>query len=194
MDAIAVFAHHDVVDPSSELRPLDGVDVRSVAEALDDVDRDTTWWYDPTTGQVEPGVSEEIATEFGDDDEPGERGLVPIESQGSGAAYGDMVTFASAVSDRRARDLLQRALEGRGAFRRFRDTLHEFEELVGPWRAFSQARSERRAIEWLAAEGHVEPADAEAARTATDDAAASSLDAVGRVTGLPLDVSELTGR
>ena len=66
------------------------------------------------------GVAEWMADEFGDDDEPEDRGLVPIESHGSRAAYGDMVTFASAVSDRRGRDLLQRALEGRGAFRRFR--------------------------------------------------------------------------
>ncbi len=36
-------------------RPIDAVDVRSVAEALDDGDRDTRWWYDLATGQVEPG-------------------------------------------------------------------------------------------------------------------------------------------
>ncbi|MET0661722.1 MAG: UPF0158 family protein, partial [Ilumatobacteraceae bacterium] len=80
---------------------------------------------------------------------PEDRGLVPIEPYGSRAAYEDMATFASAVSDRRAADLLHRALEGRGAFRRFRDTLHEFEDLVDPWRAYAQARSEQRAIDWL---------------------------------------------
>ena len=105
---------------------------------------------------------------------------MPIESSGSRAAYGDMVTFASAVSDRRAADLLQRALEGRGAFRRFRDTLHEFEDLVGPWRAYAQARSERRAIDWLVNEGHVDPADAEVATTTRDAAASSVLESVGQ--------------
>ncbi len=52
----------------------------------------------------------------------------------------------SATTDAAA--LLQRALEGRGAFRRFHDTLHEFEG--GPWRGFAQARSEARSIDWLA--------------------------------------------
>jgi hypothetical protein len=178
----------------SEQRPLDTVDVRSVAEALDDGDPDTVWWYDPSTGQVELGVAEALADEFGDDDEPGERGLVPIESHRSRAAYEDMVRFASAVGDPRAADLLQRALEGRGAFRRFRDTLHEFEDLVGPWRAYSQARSELRAIDWLVNEGHVDPADVQAATTTRDAAASSVLESVGQATGPRLDVTELAGR
>jgi hypothetical protein len=119
---------------------------------------------------------------------------VPIESHGSRAAYDDMVTVASAVSDRRAADLLQRALEGRGAFRRFHDTLHEFEDLVGPWRAYARARSELRAIDWLVNEGHVDPADAEVATTTRDAAVSSVLESVEHTSGLRLDVAELAGR
>jgi hypothetical protein len=194
MDGAVVDAHHGVVGAPSQPRPVEAIDVRGVAEALDDGDRDTTWWYDPSTGQVELGVAEWVAAEFGDDDEPQDRGLVPIESHGSRAAYDDMATFASAVGDRRAADLLQRALEGRGAFRRFRDTLHEFEDLVGPWRALAQARSEGRAIDWLVDEGHADPAGAEAARATRVAAAASALDAVGHQRGLRLEVTELAGR
>lgn len=194
MDGTAVDAHHGIVDAPSGPRPVDAIDVRGVAEALDDGDRETAWWYDPSTGQVEPGVSEWMADEFGDDDEPEERGLVPIDSAGSRAAYGDMVTFASAVGDRRASDLLQRALEGGGAFRRFRDTPHESEDLVGPWRAYANARSELRAIDWLEGEGHVDPADAEVAMATRDAAASRALEAVGHATGLRLDVTELAGR
>ena len=179
---------------ASEPRPLDGVDVRGVAEALDDGDRDTTWWYDPSTGQAEPGVAGWIADELGDDDDPEDRGLVPIESHGSRAAYADMVTFASAVGDRRAADLLERALEGRGAFRRFRDTLHEFEDLVGPWRDSAQARAELRAIDWLVSEGHVDPADAASAMAAREATVTSVLESVGRASGLRLEVTELAGR
>lgn len=183
-----------MVDEPSGPRPIDSVDVRGVAEALDDGDRDTTWWYDPSSGQVEMGVSEWLAAEFDHDDEPEDRGLVPIEPYGSRAGYEDMATFASAVSDRRAADLLRRALEGRGAFRRFRDTLHEFEDLVGPWRAYAQARSEQRAIDWLVNEGHVDPVDAAVATTTRDAAASSVLESVGHTSGLRLDVSELAGR
>jgi hypothetical protein len=182
------------VSSRPDRRPIDSIDVRGVAEALGDGDRDATWWYDPSTGQVELGVSEWIADEFGDDDDPEDRGLVPIESSGSRAAYADMVTFASAVGDRRAADLLERALEGRGAFRRFRDTLHEFEELDGPWRDYAQARAELRAIDWLVSEGHVDPAAAESATTARDATATSVLESVGRVSGLRLDAAELAER
>jgi hypothetical protein len=187
-------AHDDAVGAASEPRPIEAIDVRGVAEVLDDGDRDTRWWYDPSSGQVEPGVADWMAAEFGDDDEPEDRGLVPIESHGSRAAYDDMATFASAVGDHRAPDLLQRALEGRGAFRRFRDTMHEFEDLVGPWRAFAQARSEGRAIDWLADEGHVDPAGAEAAAAIRVAAASSVLASVGHSTGLCVEVTELAGR
>ena len=168
--------HHVVMSAdAAPKRRVDDVDVRSVAEALDDGDRDTRWWYDPATGQVELGVAEWMTDEFGDDDDPAERGLVPIESAGSRAAYQDMVAFAMAVGDRRIADLLQRALEGRGAFRRFRDTLHEFVELDEPWRTYAQARAETRAIDWLAEEGHVDLAGAEAATAKREATAANAL-------------------
>src|SRR3954471_15710358 len=102
MRSLPCRTHHGVVDARAGSRRVDDVDVRGVGEALDDGDRDTAWWYDPSTGQVEPGVAEWSADAFGDDDPPEDRGLVPIESQGSHAGYGDMVAFASAVSDRRA--------------------------------------------------------------------------------------------
>jgi predicted nucleotidyltransferase len=46
---------------------------------------------------------------------------------------------------------LERAIEGRGAFRRFKDTLFEYPELREAWFAFRDARARRHAVEWLAA-------------------------------------------
>lgn len=105
-----------------------------------------------------------------EDDDPSERGLVPIEPVPSRAAYRDMLDFAETVADAPASDLLMRALEGRGAFRRFRDTLHEFPTLQEHWHTYARAAGERRAIDWLVDWNHVDPTDAEterAARTAT---------------------------
>jgi predicted nucleotidyltransferase len=45
--------------------------------------------------------------------------------------------------------LLARAIEGRGAFRRFKDALFEFPELRETWFKFHDVRMRRRAIEWL---------------------------------------------
>jgi hypothetical protein len=53
------------------------------------------------------------------------------------------------VGDAQARDLLLRAIHGRGAFRRFKDALFDFPELREEWFAFHYRRMRRRAIEWL---------------------------------------------
>lgn len=80
-----------------------------------------------------------------------------------------MEDFAAGVADARSRDLLERALGDRGAFRRFRDTLFDLPELQDAWAACHRARTERRAVEWLAEEGLVDPGSAEAAIRARPD-------------------------
>ena len=61
-----------------------------------------------------------------------------------------MVDFATLVTNERIGRRLARALDGRGAFRRFRAELHEeCPELVPVWFAFRDARAARRAAEWL---------------------------------------------
>ena len=47
-----------------------------------------------------------------------------------------------------------RAIQGRGALRRFKDELYEeYPDLVPAWHAFRDARAERRAVEWLLDQG-----------------------------------------
>ncbi|MFW2335365.1 UPF0158 family protein [Ilumatobacter sp.] len=145
------------------------VDLTAVAEALGDASGETAWWYDPGTGEVEMRAPDWTGVDD-EDDNPSERGLVPIEPAPSRDAYRDMLEFAESVTDAHASDLLVRALEGRGAFRRFRDTLHEFPNLHEQWHTYARAADERRAIDWLVDWNHVDPADGEtehAARTAT---------------------------
>jgi hypothetical protein len=173
---------------------VSGIDVSGVAEALDDGGGETTWWYDPSTGQVEMGVSEWMAADFDEDDDPAERGLVTIESFGSRAAYGDMAAFAAAVGDRRAADLLQRALQGRGAFRRFRDTLADFPDLLTHWSMYARACGESRAIEWLVAEGYVDEADGNAEVATRAAALDAVVAAVGHPRGLLVEVATITER
>jgi predicted nucleotidyltransferase len=73
------------------------------------------------------------------------------------------------VRDSRARDLLERAIAGRGAFRRFKDTLLDLPELRQAWFAFHDVRMEWRAIEWLADRGLVERSVAEREIGARED-------------------------
>jgi len=61
-----------------------------------------------------------------------------------------MADFAAGVSDDRAARRLARAIQGRGAFRRFKDELHEeHPELLPAWYEFRDVRARRRAVEWL---------------------------------------------
>jgi predicted nucleotidyltransferase len=132
----------------------DDVDLDELAEALEDhsaeVSYGHSWWLDPVSGEVRlhnADVDDESA------DDLDEAGLVYIAALPSSVGYEDMEDFIERVRDRRARDLLERAIEGRGAFRRFKDTLFEFPELRQDWFAFRNVRARRHAIEWLQEKG-----------------------------------------
>ena len=135
---------------------LKAVDLRSLCEALEDHSDYTEWWFDPATGTVEPWSSDWSAIDDAEEEHPAERGWIRIEPLSSGEGYDDLVDFTERVRDLRARDLLERAISGRGAFRRFKDTLFEFPELREAWFAFHDARMERRGLQWLADEGLVD--------------------------------------
>lgn len=128
-------------------------DLRSLAEALEDHSDMNEWWLDPTNGQVEPWVADPgFADEVGEA-HPAERDWVRLEAIPSRDSYGDMEDFIARVRDAKARDLLERAIAGRGAFRRFKDTLFDFPELREAWFRFHDVRMERRALQWLADAG-----------------------------------------
>jgi hypothetical protein len=84
------------------------------------------------------------------EDEP-ERWL-RLECVGSRDGWEDMADFAGRQRDQGLRERLERAIEGRGAFGRFRDVVHG-EDLGGQWHAFSADRQIGRSREFLAENG-----------------------------------------
>jgi Uncharacterised protein family (UPF0158) len=140
------------------------VDLADLALALEDHSDEHTWWFDPETGAVEPQSVH--ALDVGDD---GPARMMPIAPLSVSLGYGDMEDFVACVRDIRARDLLERAIVGRGAFRRFKDTLFDFPELRRAWFAFHDARGERRAIEWLVERGLVDADAADEAMNSRSD-------------------------
>jgi Uncharacterised protein family (UPF0158)/Nucleotidyltransferase domain len=178
---------------------LERVDLRSLAEALEDHSPETTWWFDPQTGETEPYVADPVSAALDEEEEDWlDRGLIRIEPIPSREAYGDMEDFIDRVRDSRARDLLERAIAGRGAFRRFKDTLLDFQELREVWFAFHDARMERRVIEWLADQGLLERSLAEREALAREDPQlpelASGFDPVEVATAVAGDLRALYGR
>lgn len=75
-----------------------------------------------------------------------------FDCAGSRDGWRDMAAFGERQHDSTLRERLERAIEGKGAFHRFRDIVHE-EGLAEQWHAFSADRQRGRARAFLAGEG-----------------------------------------
>lgn len=114
---------------------------------------------DVHTGEVWPAAVFEYGIESedeGEDEEEhlddGERWLWVV-SEGSRAGYRDMELFVAGVAEPDLAERMARALDGRGAFRRFRDELARWPDIQDRWYLYSAERRRGRARAWLAAEG-----------------------------------------
>ena len=81
--------------------------------------------------------------------------LIHVEPLGSRVEYAWMAEFAATVADARLRERLEIALDGRGAFRRFKNALLNAPAERERWFAFRDERLRAAAREWLA-DHHVE--------------------------------------
>jgi hypothetical protein len=90
--------------------------------------------------------------------------LIHVEPLGSSVEYGWMAEFAATVGDARLRDLLEVALNGRGAFRRFKDALLDYPAEREAWFAFRDEHVRAAAREWLVENG-IDPTTAPSRRT-----------------------------
>jgi hypothetical protein len=81
---------------------------------------------------------------------------IQVPEADSHEAYRDMQRFISTVRDDRLCDRLWRAIEGRGAFRYFKDVLSEYPAERDRWFAFQAHREHERISDWLSSE-HIEP-------------------------------------
>jgi hypothetical protein len=75
--------------------------------------------------------------------------LLAIEPLGARVEYTWMADFAATVTDGRLRDRLDIALDGRGAFRRFKNALRDHPAERERWFAFRDERLRAAAQEWL---------------------------------------------
>lgn len=79
--------------------------------------------------------------------------FIHVPKQESRDGYSDMVDFAESIADERLRELLFVALNGKGAFRRFKDVLCNHPEQRQRFFEFSDQRVKDRILEWLKDEG-----------------------------------------
>jgi hypothetical protein len=134
-------------------RPLP-VDLEELAGVLEADPATGGGRVDIRTGEVWPQPAIEYAEEMGDLDQDDEERWLWVECESSGPGYRDMELFIAAVEDTGQADRLSTAIDGRGAFRRFKDGLSRWPELLDRWYAFSEDRQRGRARAWLAAQGY----------------------------------------
>jgi hypothetical protein len=153
-------------DYGDDVFDLNSIDLEEIATALADQSAyEHRWLIDPKTGAVvfwasDTGIDGRTPVDLDELD------LIAIDPPPSHVWYEDMADFAERLSNERAGQRLSRAIAGRGAFRRFKDELHqEYADLVPTWNAFRDVRALRRAVEWLADNALI-----------ADDAAAHYLD------------------
>ena len=73
----------------------------------------------------------------------------PIPKSESFEGYRDMQAFIATVEDEHLTELLEVAINGKGAFRRFKDVLLNYPTEREKWFEFRDSRMEERALEWL---------------------------------------------
>jgi hypothetical protein len=129
---------------------LNKVDLEQIAIALEDqTDYEHRWLINPRSGEIvfwtaDGGIDGDTPVDLDELD------LLCIDPLPSYVWYQDMADFAEGISDERAGRTLARAIQGKGAFRRFKDRLQQdYPHLLPAWYAFRAARAEGRAVEWL---------------------------------------------
>jgi hypothetical protein len=120
--------------------------------AMEDSSYEHEYYLDLETGEIL------FLSEYTDDEETGKlKDKIEEESDRyeripkaeSHEGYEDMVNFITTVKNERLAELLEVAINGKGAFRRFKDVLLNHPEERDRWFQFKDNRIQEQALEWL---------------------------------------------
>ena len=78
--------------------------------------------------------------------------IIRIPSEDSHEGYNDMEDFVFEVKNKRIQQRLEDAINGRGAFRRFKNVLQEYPAERELWFEFKNNRTRQRILDWLESE------------------------------------------
>jgi len=137
--------------PTPMLRPL-AVDLEELASLLEGDPTRGGGRVDLKTGDCWPESLDH--EDDGLDEEDEEDRWLYVDSLGAHEGYGDLELFIATVEDPAIGDRLDIAIQGRGAFRRFKDVLSRWPEELQRYFLFSAERTVGRARAWLAAAGY----------------------------------------
>jgi hypothetical protein len=152
-DELAEALDHVVGRSVSPLRPLP-VELDDVGDALSE-EAGSENYIDLQTGTVwlhtmsDFGVYDDLDVDFDDETQ-----WLFLEGEGSHEAYRDLQRFIATVDDDGLASRLTRAIEGRGAFGRFRSVLERDPAEYTRWHRFDADARLGHARRWLAGHGY----------------------------------------
>lgn len=133
------------------------VDIRDIAEAIANGSPGIEYYLDLETGEIVWLADDIVVEEDRGIREAIEAGIeerfVDIPYVHSHEGYRDMKDFIDTLVDDSLREKLYIAIDGRGAFRRFKDVLLSYPEEREKWFEFSSSRNLQRAKAWLEERG-----------------------------------------
>ena len=127
------------------------IDIDELCNAMEDHSFDNEYYLDLETGEilfVSEYMNDEVIDIKNRIEEEYER-FEQIPQVKSYEGYRDMEDFIATIDNNRLVDLLEVAIQGKGAFRRFKDVLLNYPDEEEKWFQFQDSRIEERALEWL---------------------------------------------
>jgi hypothetical protein len=128
------------------------IDLAELCEVMDNSSYENQYYLDLQTGEilfVSEYMDDEETSKLKDQIEEESDRYEPIPMAESHEGYRDMQAFIGTVEDEHLVELLEVAIDGKGAFRRFKDVLLNYSEERERWFRFRDDRTEERALEWL---------------------------------------------
>ena len=128
------------------------IDLAELCSAMEDSSDEHNYYLDLETGKLL------LISDYMDDDESKKLKdkidenfdrYEPLPKAESYEGYEDMEDFIGTVSDEHLAELLHVAVNGKGAFRRFKDVFERYPEERERWSHFKDDKLKQRALEWL---------------------------------------------
>ena len=121
-------------------------------DAMENSSYEVEYYLDLETGEilfVSEGMDDEETGKLKNqiEEELDRYELIPKAESYEG--YRDMQAFIATVEDDHLSELLEVAINGKGAFRRFKDVLLNYPKEREKWFEFKDARIQEQALEWL---------------------------------------------
>jgi len=125
------------------------IDLAELCSALEDSSYEHNYYLDLKTGEILFISNYMDAEKIKDKIDQNPDHYEPMPRAEPYKGYRDMEDFVAAVEDEHLAELLETAINGKGAFRRFKDVLARYSEERERWFHFKDDKMKERVLEWL---------------------------------------------